>query len=467
MNSLILAGILALGVGSSAIPNATQNEIIVKTSTENLTNIQRHNNNSSISKDKKSLALFEEYGVDANEASNSMDVYIQEEYVEFDEIILTEYLTNELGISTLDLGSSYTQEYTHNKGYIKFTTKAYALGFYDNNIVYHVEVTTEQQKRFIVNQNDNLIIRHGDNSATLNLVNYPATGTRLIPYTLKNDNTTYYDEETLTADYSCADAGVYYTFRTRGSSYTDSLSSVTVGNSIVTADYYMVATDTTEVQPVYVHNYDWFVESLDISFGPIGTSFSIPNSDDVMEGTTMTLKGYDSAISRQTYTLNPEDWEFDARYYFKNEGIKTKTITVDDLTITTKRLRCGYIEEEYINLSPNRYNAGDAYLELSFNKPIYEMDVYISFWSKYENLSSDGDYAYIQYLNEDDEWITYVDLLSAGISTDRTSQTFIECDIIEGTYGIKFVSHKETPDTDRNMGRISIGSIKFITNYID
>ncbi len=72
-----------------------------------------------------------------NEASNSLDVYIQEEYIEFDEVY------NQNNINAVDLYDSQTQEYLHNKGYIKFTTKAYALGFYDGSIVYHIVTTTE------------------------------------------------------------------------------------------------------------------------------------------------------------------------------------------------------------------------------------------------------------------------------------------------------------------------------------
>ena len=81
----------------------------------------------------------------------------------------------------------------------------------------------------------------------------------------------------------------------------------------------------------------------------------------------MTLKSYSSRIEHSVYKISPVDWNFDQRYYFENEGLKSSTINSDDLVINSTRLRCGYIENEFINLSPNRYNAGDAYLELNFN----------------------------------------------------------------------------------------------------
>ena len=477
MINLVLSTILglsAVGVGVNVSPvNTIRNENIVKTVNDNITCVQYHNNKSLAINDKETVALFEEYDIDTSEASKSMDVFIQEEYLPFDEIIPIEYSTSESHISTFDIGDTQSQIFTHNKGYIKFITKAYALGFYDGSVVYHIEVTTEQQKSFSINKKDNLIIRHGENSATLNLEDYPACGERYTPCTIywpyDPDNPTNADEhETLIPNYSCSSGGVYYSFSAGGSTTAGEYATTVYGKTKVTADYYMVASDTTEVQPVYIHNYNWFIDSLSISFGPIGVGIDGGTMSDVMEGTTMTLKSYSSRIEHNTYTLNPANWEFSDRYYFENEGIKNSIIELNDFVIDTKRLRCGYIEEEYINLSPNRYGAGDAYLELNFNKPIYEFSTYVSFWSSSEFLySGNGDYAYIQYLDKNGNWQTFIDLLAEGLPTDRTQQKHFERDFIEGIYGIRFIAHKENPNTNRNKGRISIGETKFVTYDIN
>lgn len=71
-----ILGLSALGVSANSIPNyATPNVIIVQTN-ENITNVQRHNNRTLLSNDKKSLSLFDKYDIDEYEASRSMDVYI-------------------------------------------------------------------------------------------------------------------------------------------------------------------------------------------------------------------------------------------------------------------------------------------------------------------------------------------------------------------------------------------------------
>lgn len=168
-------------------------------------------------------------------------------------------------------------------------------------------------------------------------------------------------------------------------------------------------------------------------------------------------------VHSATYSISPDDWNFDERYYFENEGIKENTINIGDLEINTERLRCGYIEKEFINLSPNRYNAGDAYLDLTFNENIYKMDTNISFWSNGESLySSNGDYAYIKYRDFYGEWKTALDLLNCNLSMDRENQNHILIDFPLGTKQIRFEAHKENPDTNRNKGRISLGNLKFI-----
>lgn len=57
-------------------------------------------------------------------------------------------------------------------------------------------------------------------------------------------------------------------------------------------------------------------------------------------------------LEKHTSTdLLPEDYGFDQRYNANEEFLE---IHMDNLEISTTRLRTGYIEEEYINLSPKR-----------------------------------------------------------------------------------------------------------------
>lgn len=170
-------------------------------------------------------------------------------------------------------------------------------------------------------------------------------------------------------------------------------------------------------------------------------------------------------INKERHTVSPYQWGFDERYYFENEGIRTKTINFNnELDIYSERLRCGYIENEFINLSANRYNAGDAYLKLEFNKKLFELDLNMCLWGEYEGLSSaDGDYAYIQYQDINGEWINSVNLLECNLPTDRKKPKFYKIYFNNGTYIIRIKCHKNNPHTVRNKGRICMGTMNFIT----
>ncbi len=169
-------------------------------------------------------------------------------------------------------------------------------------------------------------------------------------------------------------------------------------------------------------------------------------------------------VHHTNYSIAPSDWEFDQRYYFENEGIKTNVLNVGDLDIDTKRLRCGYIEDKYINLSPNRYGAGYAYLDLSFNKKVYGLNTKLSFWSGGEGLyTSSGDYAYIKYLDSNGDWQILLDLLKSNLKTDNSNQDYFALEIPNGTLQIIIECYKKSPNTNRNKERICIGNTTLIT----
>lgn len=174
------------------------------------------------------------------------------------------------------------------------------------------------------------------------------------------------------------------------------------------------------------------------------------------------------SVHETHYSISPNEWGFDSRYYFENEGIRTSTKDIDALSIQTERLRCGYIEEQYINLSPNRVNAGYAYLDLSFNESIYQINTNLSFWSNAEGMNSKlGDYAYVKYLDDSGNWHVLLDLLNCNLSTNRAKQDYFELKIPSGTKKIRFEAYKSSPSTTRNKGRICIGNTVFVTKKDD
>ena len=172
----------------------------------------------------------------------------------------------------------------------------------------------------------------------------------------------------------------------------------------------------------------------------------------------MTLKGYDDRIQTSVLALQPNEYGFEPQYFFYEKNLHHN---IYGWEFDTKRLRTGYIEEQYVNLSPNRQGAGQAYLEFNFQIPVYEFSTYLSFWSEFEKYTV-NDTAYIQYKDKNGNWITILDLLNCNLPTDRTNQKHFEFEIIEGTYSIRFISNVTNATSDRNKGRICIGEMKFV-----
>ena len=169
--------------------------------------------------------------------------------------------------------------------------------------------------------------------------------------------------------------------------------------------------------------------------------------------------------------IKPNEWGFEGRYYFANEienitsidedinNVRFKTITKDGLTITTDRLRCGYIENSYVNLSPRRNNAGYAYFEMNFNKPIYSILYCVGLWNGYELL--DGP-AILKTKDSSGNWNQAVDLQELNLKTkSKGFLRYLEY-FASGIYGVRFEC-SATATGDRNRGRLSIDDIVFGT----
>lgn len=178
-----------------------------------------------------------------------------------------------------------------------------------------------------------------------------------------------------------------------------------------------------------------------------------------------------SSFSSGKAQVKPNEWGFEGRYYFSNEiydidsleedtnHIRFSTFTRDGLTITTERLRCGYIENSYVNLSPRRKNAGHAYLEMNFNRPVYSILYSVGLWSSSENL--DGT-ATLFIKDAGGNWSKLQDLLSLELKTKEQGHNRYSHYFTNGIYGLRFEC-TSTATGSRNKGRLSIDDIVFGT----
>ncbi|MDE7263225.1 MAG: C39 family peptidase [Anaeroplasmataceae bacterium] len=154
--------------------------------------------------------------------------------------------------------------------------------------------------------------------------------------------------------------------------------------------------------------------------------------------------------------LTPEDYNFESQYFFYE---KSQVVLSESYSITTNRLRCGYIENQYIILSARRDNAHTAYLEYSFGTSVKRIDVDLAMWSANEFINAYNAEVFIQYKNKNNDWITVLDLMkNAVLSKDRNSPDKYSIVFPEGTNEFRFYS-TSMYGADRNKGRICIGDM--------
>lgn len=132
-------------------------------------------------------------------------------------------------------------------------------------------------------------------------------------------------------------------------------------------------------------------------------------------------------------------------------------MTVNGLTISTDRLRCGYIENSYVVLSPRRENAGRAYFEMNFDKAVYSFMYRACMWSASEGL--DGLVA-VRTKDANGTWTTLTDIPVSSLKTKANGSTMFVEKTSSGIYGLRFEA-TATATGDRNKGRLCIDDIVF------
>lgn len=99
---------------------------------------------------------------------------------------------------------------------------------------------------------------------------------------------------------------------------------------------------------------------------------------------TKTFKFREPSNFANSLQICPEDFGFSQSYVSMPT---TEEHNFDGFSIKSERLRCGYIKKMYNNLSPRKKGAGKAYLELTFERPVFAVSFGITAWKNSEILS--------------------------------------------------------------------------------
>lgn len=149
--------------------------------------------------------------------------------------------------------------------------------------------------------------------------------------------------------------------------------------------------------------------------------------------------------------------------YFNEE--KEATITsANGYTFDTRRLRCSYIENQYLVLSANRENAGQAYLEFNFPNDIKKLNFDMSLWSAKEYLIDGGSLSIqIPIVTENGNilWVNHIEYEIADLSVIRIHPRSYSVLFPENISRFRFLVTKNSPSGDRNKGRIVLDNLTF------
>lgn len=152
--------------------------------------------------------------------------------------------------------------------------------------------------------------------------------------------------------------------------------------------------------------------------------------------------------------------EYNQGQYFNYEKIEN-ILLESGYSFLTKRLRCSYIENQYLVLSAKRENAGQAYLELDFNSYINSVKFDIGLWSSSEGISSSNAKVLLQYQSGSGDWITITDFMNDGMNLKTNMKTYnIDLSQYE-TLSIRFVVISSNPSGSSNKGRVVLDNFIF------
>lgn len=209
-------------------------------------------------------------------------------------------------------------------------------------------------------------------------------------------------------------------------------------------------------------NWDW--SSLDSYIAYVDADILCNNFTGII---TYQISGYDNSTIIYASDFAEEFINTSTgqgQYFF--DPRETLVTTTSGYTFNTKRLRCSYIENQYLVLSANRLNAGTAYLEFNLPNNIRKMTFDMALWSGTEYLGSGGTLS-IQIYQEKEgsegeyEWKDHIvfDIYSLSVLRDYPKNYTVY--FPANTSKFRFYVTKENPTGDRNKGRVVLDNIVF------
>lgn len=164
----------------------------------------------------------------------------------------------------------------------------------------------------------------------------------------------------------------------------------------------------------------------------------------------------------ETYTMNASTFSSFVNnngqgqyFYYEKYG----TIYQDSYySINHKRLRCSYILNQYLVLSPKRIDAGLSYLMLRPNTIwSHHLDFSAALWSDFEDEAYED--FYIEYLNNSGQWVQLLEYNLNQFSQNKDALKNYHVLLPRDSRAVRFVATHDFPEGTYNRGRIVLDNI--------
>lgn len=146
-------------------------------------------------------------------------------------------------------------------------------------------------------------------------------------------------------------------------------------------------------------------------------------------------------------------------------------LNVNHIGLKTRRFRTGFIQNQYIVLSPIRDGVKYAFIEYKFSVPVFQINVELTHWREFqfELLDKNTGMAEFQVqtdadkINSKGNWTKKLDLLSdaTNLPRNRNNPTTYTVNFNKPVYGFRFYAevNQMVSTNNNNRGRICIGKL--------
>ncbi len=187
-----------------------------------------------------------------------------------------------------------------------------------------------------------------------------------------------------------------------------------------------------------------------------------------VRGYSWKITGLFSVYVQKTAELNlSQEHVKGTNFGYQNEyvdNLRREPVVLDSgFSFVTQRVRCGYINKQYLALSAKCKNAGLAYLQMDFTQDSQSVDFAITLWSNEEYLNQNSKIT-LETKDKDGNYNIEHTFDIAKMSKNKDTLDNCSFSFTKETYGIRITVTTNQVNYEKNKGRVVLSD--FIIRHI-